>query len=352
MDRTSVHAPHEADPVSPPLPVELQLEVTGACNLRCRMCLVRYRDPIDRVNGSFPLSRFVELLDANPQVERITLQGLGEPLLAPGLSDMIALATARGIDVGFNTNATLLTRDRAERLVDAGLAWLHVSLDGATAETYERIRDGAHFEKVCAHIAGLTDVMRRKGASRPSIQLVFVAMRGNVAELPDVVRLAGTWGVPRVWVQNLSHSFADGDPAGTYADIRAFTEAEALWSSAAGTDDEAHFDRARAVAEAVGVDLRLPRVESPVRLSPRRGAGGRTAPGCDWPWRSAYVTHEGIVQPCCMIMGSERATMGDLRESTFDQVWHGATLKSFRAALLTDEPPPVCRGCSQYRRTF
>ena len=52
-------------------------------------------------------------------------------------------SASRGIRVGFNTNATLLTRARAERLVVAGLDWLCISLDGATAATYESIRDGA-----------------------------------------------------------------------------------------------------------------------------------------------------------------------------------------------------------------
>ena len=94
----------------PPLPTELQVEVTAACNLRCRMCLVRYRPPFNRVTGSMTAERFARLLDELPTVRRVTLQGLGEPLLAPDLFDMIRIARSRGVDVGFNTNATLLTR--------------------------------------------------------------------------------------------------------------------------------------------------------------------------------------------------------------------------------------------------
>lgn len=79
------------------------------------------------------LSLFERLLDDLPGLERVTLQGLGEPLLAPDLVAMVSSASARGIVVGFNTNATLLTRAKAAQLIDAGLGWLHVSIDGATA---------------------------------------------------------------------------------------------------------------------------------------------------------------------------------------------------------------------------
>src|SRR3712207_7006949 len=58
---------------------------------------------------------------------KLTLQGLGEPLLAPDFFEMVEYATARGIRTGFNTNGTFLTRQAAERLVRAGVDWLHVS---------------------------------------------------------------------------------------------------------------------------------------------------------------------------------------------------------------------------------
>src|SRR5438876_8228966 len=93
---------------APPLPTDLQLEVTSACNLRCAMCLVRYRPPVNKLAGALPLELYRRLLDEVPGLRRLTLQGLGEPLLSPYLLDMIRLAKARGIEVGFNSNATLL----------------------------------------------------------------------------------------------------------------------------------------------------------------------------------------------------------------------------------------------------
>ena len=116
---------------APRLPRELQVEVTGACNLRCAMCLVRYREPLDRHEASLGFERFKGLVDGLPDLDTVTLQGLGEPLMAPDLFRMIEYGAARGLRMGFNTNATLLTRATAERLVASGLDWLHISIDGA-----------------------------------------------------------------------------------------------------------------------------------------------------------------------------------------------------------------------------
>ena len=329
---------------APALPRELQIEVTGACNLRCRMCLVRYREPLDRRRASIDFERFKTLVDALPELETVTLQGLGEPLMAPDLFRMLDYGAARGLRMGFNTNATLLTRATAERLVEARLDWLHVSLDGATAETYESIREGGRFDTVRRNVRGLVDVMRARGATRPRLCIVFVAMRRNLAEVPDVVRLAAEWGIPSLRVQNLSHSFSDTDPAGHYHEIRAFAEAEALWQTPSASADGV-FDEARALAAALGVRLRLPELAAAEARAP-------AGPGCDWPWRSAYVRQDGQVQPCCMVMGGDRAILGDLAAASFPAIWRGARYEAFRAELATDRPPAVCRGCSMYRGVF
>jgi radical SAM protein with 4Fe4S-binding SPASM domain len=172
-------------------------------------------------------------------------------------------------------------------------------------------------------------------------------MRRNVAELPDLVRMCADWALDRLWVQNLSHSFDDTDPSGSYAGIRSFAQEEALWNGGDLDTVRAVFDDARAEATRLGVPLRLPALE-PAPPTPR--AAGE--PGCGWPWTSAYVAHDGAVQPCCMVMGSDRATLGSLRTQTFVDVWSGDRYREFRRRLTTDDPPDVCRGCSSYRGTF
>jgi MoaA/NifB/PqqE/SkfB family radical SAM enzyme len=331
--------------LDPALPTELQLEVTAACNLRCRMCLVRYRPPVSRAAGTMSFETFARIVDDLPDLEKLTLQGLGEPLLNPDLVAMVAYAASRGIRVGFNTNGTLLSARRAEQLVEAGLDWLHISVDGACDGTYSYIRGRDARERVARHIVGAMEVRNRLGGRRPNMSVVFVAMRANVHELPLLVEQTASWGVPTLRVQNLAHDFSDAGDSADYAAIGAFTAEQALWS--ATSDVAGVFRDAQERAAKLGVDLRLPEIEEPPAA---RAAGTR---GCEWPWTSAYVTHDAHVQPCCMVMGAERAELGALEhDGGFRQVWRSQPYQEFRAALLTDEPPAVCKGCSLYRKVF
>jgi radical SAM protein with 4Fe4S-binding SPASM domain len=328
-----------------PRPRTLQVEVTGSCNLRCPMCLVRYRPPLGRVSGSMTAARFAALLEELPDVRDVMLQGLGEPLLAPELLDMVRMAKARGVTVGFNSNGTMLSRDKAAALVEAGLDWLCISVDAATPGLYAAIRDGADLQRVGENVRALNEAKAERGTERPHLSLVMVVMRRNLDEIERVVRLAAAWGVPRVLVQNLSHSFDDAGPG--YAEIRAFTAGEALW--AGGRDRDAlsrAFDAARRAAEESGVVLDLPRLDP---RPPRRGAG---QPGCERPWLDPYVGHDGTVQPCCMVMGNDRAAFGNAFEDGFATVWSGERARGFRAALLSDDPPDVCKGCALYHGVF
>ncbi len=335
---TPVDAP---DLVRPAPPTELQLEVTGACNLSCQMCLVAYRPKLGR-SASLSVDDVRRLLDDLPSVRQLTLQGLGEPLMAPDLDAIIAEAVARGIRVGFNSNGTLLTRERGERLIAAGLDWLHVSIDGAHSDTFAAIRRGGDLERVVTNLRQLVAARAEAGSTKPWIQMNTVLMRANHGELDALVRLAADIGVDRLWVQGLSHEFSDvaGDTA--YVEIRGFTERQML-----SPEEVARLtSQATALASGLGLDLRLP--DSPTTTSVRR----RGEPGCDWPWRSAYVNHDGTVQPCCMLMGRHRGTMGNVSEHPLSELWHDDAYVDLREGLLSDRPPGICQGCSMYRHTF
>jgi radical SAM protein with 4Fe4S-binding SPASM domain len=316
------------------------------------MCLVRYAPAVGRKEGALDLEQFLELVDSLPTIKKLTLQGLGEPLLSPHLLEMVRYAVRRGAAVGFNTNGVLLEAPVAQQLIAAGLSWLHVSLDGATEATYQDVRHGpglrprpGQFNRVVANLRRLVALRGAYGSETPRIQIVFVAMRRNVAELEQLTELAADIGVEELFVQNLSHDFGDASAESRYESLKRYVAEEALFGSELKYGRDA-FERARKRADALGVRLRLPQLNE--RPSVRRAG----EPGCFWPWQSAYVTHRGEVQPCCMVMGSDRATLGNLHTAAFKEIWTGASYAHFREQLLTDDPPDVCRGCSLYRGLF
>src|SRR5947209_8276708 len=151
------------------LPTYVQIEPVGQCNLRCQMCSIQFRQdgPPYGPLAFMDFEQFTRLVDQFVNIQELHLQGLGEPMMHPRFFDMVAYAAERGINVSTNSNLTLLNDRRAERCVTSGLARLHVSIDGATAETYERIRVRAHFERIVGNLERLLAARERlAGRSR------------------------------------------------------------------------------------------------------------------------------------------------------------------------------------------
>ena len=330
------------------LPGYVQIEPVGQCNLRCQMCPIQFRQdgpPFGPV-AFMPFDAFTRTLDQFANVTELHLQGLGEPMMHPRFFDMVEYAAGRGIRVSTNSNLTLLSRRRAERCVTSGLDSLHISIDGATAATYERIRVRSCFARVVHNLELVLDARRRLSSDHPHLQMVVVVMRQNLHELPDLVRLAHQWSMESIFVQHLCHDFGESSLPAHYHPMRDFVQSETLLEE----DPEriAHyFDAARDVAGELGVDLRLPRTRP--RPHPQ-GTPGRKR--CDWPWRGGYVSYDGYAMPCCMVATPDRINFGNVYEHGVVEIWNGEEFQRFRAQLDSDEPPEVCRSCAIYTGTF
>jgi radical SAM protein with 4Fe4S-binding SPASM domain len=323
-------------------PKYVQMEPVGQCNLRCQMCPIQFRrdgPPYGPV-AFMDYALYCRLLDQMPALEELQLQGLGEPMMHPRFFDMIAYAARRGIRVGTNSNMTLLSPSRADRCVTSGLADLHISLDGATAETYERIRVGARFTRVIANIKAVQQAKRALQSASPRLRIIVVLMKQNVLEVPADVRLGHRLDIRRIFVQHLCHDFGESSLPAHYAPMRAFVDEQTLQNEDA-TRVEHYFAASQSAAAELGVELRLPntqpRLHAPTTPGPER---------CDWPWHGPYISYHGVAMPCCMIATPDRMQLGDMAEQGVDAVWNGAAYQAFRAGLSSDSPPEVCRSCS------
>jgi MoaA/NifB/PqqE/SkfB family radical SAM enzyme len=308
------------------------------------MCPVVYREEKPPAFMSF--DAFCRLLDQFGAVKELHLQGLGEPLLHPRFFDMVRYAVARGVEVSTNTNLTALSERRAEDCVKSGLHRMHVSLDAASAETYEYIRVGARLKKVLRNLEWVRAAKTRLNAERPEIRLVAVAMRRNLEELPALVRLAHEYGVLSLSVQHLAHDFSEASLPTKYRSMREFVERETLLNEEPARVRR-WFDGARAEARALGVDLRLPNTSLQPRPASLRGRAR-----CDWPWRGAYVAYSGEAMPCCMVATPDRLNLGSMTKEGVAPVWNGEAYRDFRERLDSADPPDICKGCAVYQGRF
>jgi radical SAM protein with 4Fe4S-binding SPASM domain len=330
------------------LPRYIQIEPVGQCNLRCQMCPIQFRrdGPPYGPPAYMDFAKFCRLIDSFPRLSELHLQGLGEPMMHPRFFDMVSYAAGRGIQVTTNSNFTLLPKGRARLCIESGLAAIFVSIDGATAETYERIRVGSDFNVVRRNLELLVAARRQAGSARPAICVVMVIMRQNLEELPALVRMAHGLGADRMSVQHLCHDFLESTLPAHYKPMRTFVDEQTLLNEEPDLV-AALFDQARATAQALSFELRLPNLRPVVHPS---GTPGPQR--CDWPWRGAYVSYDGKAMPCCMVATPDRINFGNMMDDSPDGVWNNAAYQSFRDQLASDEPPEICRSCAVYRGTF
>jgi MoaA/NifB/PqqE/SkfB family radical SAM enzyme len=348
-----VRAPLSTTPASrshaPPLPRFVQIEPVGQCNLRCKMCAVQFREdgPPHGPLAFMAFDRYAAIVDSFPDLEELHLQGLGEPMMHPRFFEMVRYAAAKGVHVSCNSNLTLLSERRAEECVTSGLAALHVSLDAVDPALYEKIRVGSRYSRVCKNLERVLAARKRAGSTL-AINIVMVLMRDNLRELPKLVDFAHRQGVDEIFVQHLCHDFAESALPAKYVPMRRFVESQTLSGGGAWTATaERCFAVARHKAERLGVKLRLPELR---RASPRVLAPGEKR--CDWPWRGAYISYDGLAMPCCMVGTPDRAHFGSVTLHGVRQVWKSAGYADFRQRLLSDDPPDVCASCAIYKGTF
>jgi len=187
-----------------PTPSKLYVEVTSRCNLTCGMC-VKQTPGSGIYEGDLSLAAFEALAPALPHVTALMLNGIGEPLLHPQLETFIRTAKPiLPVDgwVGFQTNGLLLDHHRAAALAETGLDRICLSVDGATPDTFKRVRGGE-----LSGIARAMEALRRVQTIETGVE--FVVQQRNLEELPDVLRWAIDQGATFALVSHLIAYDAD-----------------------------------------------------------------------------------------------------------------------------------------------
>jgi MoaA/NifB/PqqE/SkfB family radical SAM enzyme len=217
---------------------KLYIEPTNCCNLTCRTCVRNIwgegpgymsQATFDRILASLPgeasrpeewggqpgISSPVRGLADPVSAARaaraaagyapltIFFGGFGEPLAHPAIVDMVMGAKATGARVELITNGTLLTPALSHQIVAARVDRLWVSLDGARPDSYADVRLGAELPQVLANVGALRDARRPAHKPMPEIGIAFVAMRRNIADLPELLRLGARLGARHYMISNV-----------------------------------------------------------------------------------------------------------------------------------------------------
>lgn len=189
----------DVDSAEPAWPVQLELSISNTCNLRCVMCNGEWSSSIrSQVEGRPPLPTvyddafFEELRPFLPHLERVKFLG-GEPFLAGETLRVMEML----VELGLATRCHVTTNGthwspRIERILSMLPVDVSVSLDAATAKTYESIRRGASWDGVRRNLDRYCEWAERRGTY---VSVTFCLMTANWQEFGDFCRLADELGV-------------------------------------------------------------------------------------------------------------------------------------------------------------
>jgi MoaA/NifB/PqqE/SkfB family radical SAM enzyme len=137
------------------------------------------------------------LLDENPEIKRIELANYGEVFLNPELLKMLEYACGAGVNITIDGGANLNQVDASvlEGLVKYKVQILRCSIDGATAETYEKYRVRGDFETVIANIERINHYKRVYESEFPRLGWQFIIFGYNEHELPLARRRSASLGM-------------------------------------------------------------------------------------------------------------------------------------------------------------
>lgn len=140
----------------------IEIEVTNDCNLKCIMCL--RTEKMTREIGYMDFDLFKKII-GETEASSIHFSGLGEPLLHPQIKEMFAYAKEKKLEVGLWTNGVNLDENLSREIIEEGLLdYIIFGLDGATKETYAKVKGIDCFDKAVENITRFLKLKKEKVA--------------------------------------------------------------------------------------------------------------------------------------------------------------------------------------------
>lgn len=310
------------------LPIHIQIEPTNFCNLDCITCP---RSQMIKNPENMSLDSFKKIVDEISPA-KITLSGLGEPLINPQLFDMIRYSERLSISVNVTTNGTLIGKQMDE-IAESGLSLLSVSIDAANKETYKKIRRSSDFHEIIDSIKELIKLRGNQKRQHPYVRTHFVIQKENFSEIEEFIELNYNLGVDAIYFQPLDLS--------AMKDRRDFLIGQI-------TFEEVHerLKAAKAVGKRLGITTNLGELISNFRLYWKKYSFQKIKKRkCILPWFSAYIKVDGSVCPCCAFAMTD-VSLGNCLDEGFNTVWNNRQFKKIRGELRQNiRSYEICKNC-------
>ncbi len=283
---------------------------------------------------------------------QINLHGV-EPLLHPGILDLIAIIKQNGCFLSLTTNGILLPRVAAD-LVDLGVDSVTVSVDGPEL-LHDRIRGSGAFRPAMEGIRLLKQRRAARGKARTRVSTSFCITDLNYRSLADyaeeMLRQAQVDSITFIHLQYVTEAASEAFNR-QFSSLGRATSTNLSAVDLASIDPDVLWDQLQRVRRSyrddhVGynIDFRSKSKLLSFYSDPEQFFLKKT---CTVPWISSTVLASGdvIINSRCF---PYRA--GNIHESPFPEIWRGERYRAFRKAVRKAGVFPVCsRCCGTYPR--
>lgn len=302
-------------------PYLLIIDPCNYCNLRCPLCPTGLND-LGRSQAMLSFEHFKKYFDPfAPYIFEAYLHNWGESLLNKEVYRMVEYAQQHNVGTNLSSNFVDLDSDDIDNLLDCGLEYLIVSLDGTSQETYGQYRIRGDYERVVENLSTLLERRAKRGKSSPIVEWQYIVMKQNEHEIPRAEELADRLGVDVL-------RFI---PVGMPFEFKNRREVADQWypSSYQGRVDSDHEEQ-------------------------QFGQRGKPGP-CFYLYRSMVVNPDGGVSPCCVVYRQNRdfADLNHENGSVLD-VWNNAKYRSARSIFAnetsTERVATVCDECDIFSK--
>lgn len=290
-------------------PYMIQMFPAYGCNFRCGFCLHAldrrrhgYISDVPFMDMALYRKCIDDMAGFRRKLKMLRFAAIGEPLLHRDIAEMVRYAKRANVaqSVDIVTNAALLTPELSDKLIDAGLDRLRISVEGLSAEDYKK--NAGHeinFERFVEQIRYFYEHSRSTH--------VYIKIIDYMVQEPEEEQ--------RFWelFRPISHSIA----------IEHLTP----------TIEEIDYDR---LSGGMAAD------------KPQNGDTLLDAEVCPQGFYMMQINPDGKVVPCCSM--KYPAVLGDVKRQSVPEIWHGEAFNRFRGRMLRsrEQAGPVCRDCKLY----
>ncbi|TAK76247.1 MAG: radical SAM/SPASM domain-containing protein [Aquabacterium sp.] len=298
-------------------PYLLIIDPCNYCNLRCPLCPTGLND-LGREQSMLSFEHFKHYFDPHaPYLFEAYLHNWGESMINKDVFKMIDYAQKKNVGTNLSSNLVIAQSEDLDALLDSGLEYLVVSLDGATPDTYLKYRIRGDFDKVVENMSELIRRRNARGLKTPVVEWQYIVMKTNEHEIPMAEEMAKKIGVDLI-------RFI---PVGMPFEFKNRKEVADIW----------YPDSVKGRVDSDGSEQQF-------------GQAGKPGP-CFYLYRSMTVNPDGGVSPCCVVYRKNRdfAQLDHTQPIDLPGIWNNEKFQSarslFSAEKIDKRRPTVCDAC-------